>query len=85
MSVGERYGAQTFVRDRKGQLGEGRVYACKDADEARRIASTRVAGGYAAGAAVFMRRGGGEFDEGETVALELYGAVPPDIQDALPY
>lgn len=85
MSVGERYGAQTFVRDRKGQLGEGRVYACKDADEARRIASARVAGGYAAGAAVFMRRGGGEFDEGEIVMFDVYGCVPPEVSDAVPY
>ncbi|AWN35751.1 hypothetical protein [Methylobacterium radiodurans] len=85
MSVGDRYGAQTFVLDRKGQLGEGRTYACKDADEARRIASARVAGGYAAGAAAFMRRGGGEFDEGETVTFEVYGAVPPGVEDAVPF
>lgn len=85
MSVGERYGAQTFVWDRKGQLGEGRIYACKDADEARRIASSRVAGGYAAGAAAFMRRSGGEFDEGDVITFEVYGSVPPYFSDALPY
>lgn len=85
MSVGERYGAQTFVRDRKGHFGEGRVYDCKSADEARQIASARVASGYAVGAAMFLRRCGGEFDEGDMVTLEVFGAVPNGVRDALPF
>ena len=85
MSGEDRYGAQTYVRDNKGRLAEGRLYACKNEDEARRIAAARVIGGYATGAAVFRRSGGEEFDEGEIVALETHGVVPPDLLSALPY
>ncbi|MBI1690500.1 hypothetical protein [Methylorubrum sp. DB1722] len=79
------YGVQTFVRDRNGKLAQGRFTACKDADEARRYAEARVAQGYAVGSAAFLRRGGGEFDEGEAITLETYGAVPPGVSDQLPF
>jgi hypothetical protein len=49
------YGVQTFVRDRKGKLAQGRFTHCKDADEARRYAEARVEQGYAVGSAAFLR------------------------------
>lgn len=85
MSGSERYGALTFVRDRFGQLREGRVYPCSDGEVARKVAEDRVKMGWAPGAAAFLRRGGGEFDEGETVTLAVYGTVPPGVRDALPF
>lgn len=79
------YGVQTFVRDRKGKIGQGRFTMCKDADEARRYAEARVEQGYAAGSAAFLRRGGGEFDEGEAITFAVFGTVPQGIKDALPF
>ena len=79
------YGAQSFIRDRKGKLTLGRCYSCKDADEARRMAEGRVAGGYAAGATAFLRRGGGEYDEGEAITIAAFGVVPHEARDALPF
>lgn len=85
MASSDLYGVQTFVRDRKGKLAQGRFTACKNADEARRVAAAKVEGGHAAGSAAFLRRGGGEFDEGEAITLETYGAVPTGISDQLPF
>lgn len=85
MATGNLYGVQTFVRDRKGKLAQGRYIPCKDADEARRLAQARVNGAHAAGAAAFYRTGGGEFDEGEAYAIATYGSVPPSVADALPF
>lgn len=85
MSTQDLYGVQTFIRDQKGKPEQGRFYQCKDADDARRTAETRVANGYAAGAAAFVRRGGGEFDEGEAITFAVFGLVPPDVVDAIPF
>ncbi|WP_279604218.1 hypothetical protein [Methylobacterium sp. J-092] len=41
--------------------------------------------GYAKGAAAFLRQGGGEFDEGESITIATYGTVPPGVSDALPF
>lgn len=79
------YGVQTFVRDRKGKLAQGRFTQCKDADDARRYAEARVEQGYAVGSAAFLRKGGGEFDEGEAITFAVYGSVPQGIKDALPF
>ena len=85
MKTSDMYGVLTFLRDRKGKLGQGRFIACKDADEARRAAEAKVTSGHAAGLAAFYRRGGGEFDEGEAVTIAVYGTVPPGVADALPF
>ncbi len=85
MSVDEQYGAMTFVRDRFGQLREGRVYPCADSEVAKKVAEDRVVQGWAPGAAAFLRRGGGEFDEGETVTLAAFGEVPRDVREQLPF
>ncbi len=85
MAGKDLYGVQTFLHDREGKLTAGRFLACKDADEARRAASAKVAGGHAAGSAAFYRRGAGEFDEGEAVTLDVFGIVPPGVTDALPF
>lgn len=85
MSGGERYGAMTFVRDRFGQLREGRVYPCSDGEVARKVAEDRVTQGWALGAAAFLRRGGGEFDGGEMVTLAAYGEVPAEVRVQLPF
>lgn len=79
------YGVQTFVRDGKGKLAHGRFTQCKDADEARRYAESRVEQGHAAGSAAFLRRGGGEFDEGEAITFAVFGTVPPSVSDQLPF
>lgn len=85
MSQPDVYGAQSFIEDRNGQLGLGRFHPCKTADEARKTAEDRAALGYAKGAAAFLRRGGGEFDEGESITIATYGTVPPGVSDALPF
>ena len=85
MKSTDLYGVQTFVRDSKGKLGQGRCITCKDADDARRVGEAKVNGGHAAGSAAFLRRGGGEFDEGEAITLAVYGTVPPGVADALPF
>lgn len=79
------YGVQTFVRDGKGKLAQGRFTQCKDADEARRYAEARVEQGYATGSAAFLRRGGGEFDKGEAITFAVFGTVPPGVSDQLPF
>ena len=85
MSGSERYGAMTFVRDRFGQLREGRVYPCSDSEVAKKVAEHRVAQDWAPGAAAFLRRGGGEFDEGETITLAAFGDVPAEVRVQLPF
>lgn len=85
MASSDLYGVQTFVRNGKGKLAQGRFTPCKDADEARRYAEARVAQGHAIGSAAFLRRGGGEFDEGETITFAVFGAVPPGVSDQLPF
>ncbi|CAO4171151.1 hypothetical protein AFFFEF_01719 [Methylorubrum extorquens] len=85
MSGNERYGAITFMRDRFGQLREGRVYPCSDGDVARKVAEDRVEQGWAQGAAVFLRRSSGEFDEGEMITLVAYGDVPAEVRDRVPF
>lgn len=85
MKSSDLYGVQTFVRDRKGKLGQGRCITCKDADQACREAEAKVVGGHAAGSAAFLRRGGGEFDEGKAITIAVYGTVPPGVADALPF
>ncbi|GEL42292.1 hypothetical protein MEX01_28830 [Methylorubrum extorquens] len=85
MSGNERYGAMTFVRDRFGQLREGRVYPCTDGEVARKVAEDRVLQGWAPGAAAFLRRGGGEFDEGETITLAAFGDVPAGVREQMPF
>ena len=85
MASKDMYGAQSFIEGRDGQLGLGRFHPCKTADEARRTAEDRVTTGRAKGAAAFLRRGGGEFDEGESITIATYGTVPPGIADALPF
>jgi hypothetical protein len=85
MSGSERYGALTFVRDRFGQLREGRVYPCSDAEVAKKVAEDRVNMGWAPGAAAFLQRGGGEFDEGETITLTSFGDVPTGVRDQMPF
>ncbi|MCP1550668.1 MULTISPECIES: hypothetical protein [Methylorubrum] len=85
MASSDLYGVQTFVRDQNGRLAHGRFTSCKNADEARRVAASKVEGGHAAGSAAFLRRGSGEFDEGEAITLETYGAVPPSVSDQLPF
>ncbi len=85
MSGSERYGAMTFVRDRFGQLREGRVYLCSDGEVAKKVAEHRVVQGWAPGAAAFLRRSGGEFDEGEAITLAVFGDVPSDVKDQMPF
>lgn len=85
MSGSERYGAMTFVRDRFGQLREGCIYPCSDGEVARKVAEDRVTMGWAPGAAAFLRRGGGEFDEGETITLAAFGEVPREVRDQMPF
>ncbi|CAO4142267.1 hypothetical protein [Methylorubrum extorquens] len=85
MASSDLYGVQTFVRDRKGKLSQGRFTHCKDADEARRYAEARVTQGHAVGSAAFLRRGGGEFDEGEAITFAVFGAVPSGVSDQLPF
>lgn len=85
MGSSDLYGVQTFIRNRKGKLAQGRFTACKNADEARRLAEAKVEGGHAAGSAAFLRRGGGEFDEGEAITFAVFGAVPPGVSDQLPF
>ncbi|MEN3212272.1 hypothetical protein PUR23_19875 [Methylorubrum populi] len=75
----------TFVRDRFGQLREGRVYLCSDGEVARKVAEDRVEEGWVPGAAAFIRFGGGEFDEGEIITLAAFGDVPSDVLDRLPF
>ena len=79
------YGALSFVEGRNGLLGPGQIHPCKTADEARKTAEDRVTTGRAKGAAAFLRRGGGEFDEGESITIATYGTVPPGVSDALPF
>lgn len=85
MRSGDIYGVQTFVRDRRGRLVQGRFTACKSSAEACRYAEARVEQGAAPGAAAFLRRGGGEFDEGDLITVAVFGAVPPDVKDSLPF
>ena len=87
MASNDLYGVQTFVKDRKGKLAQGRFIECKDADDAKRLAEQKVAGQYAAGAAAFLRRSSDrEFDDGsEPITLAVFGAVPPGVADVIPF
>lgn len=85
MASKDLYGAQSFVRDSRGEIGLGRFYPCKNADEARRTAEQRVVSGHAVGAAAFLRHGAGEFDEGEVITFAVYGQVPRGVVDMVPF
>lgn len=85
MSDRDRYSAMTFVRDRFGQLREGRVYPCSDGEVAKKVAEDRVSLGWAPGAAALLRRGSGEFDAGETITLAAFGDVPREVRDQMPF
>lgn len=85
MASSELYGVQTFVRDSRGKLALGRFTACRNADEARRVAEAKVEGGRVAGSAAFLRRGAGEFDEGDAITFAVFGSVPEGVKDALPF
>lgn len=81
------YGVQTFIRDRKGTLAQGRFIECRDADHARQTAEARVSGAAAVGAAAFLRPGyKAEFDGGdEPITLAIFGTVPPGVEDTIPF
>ncbi|UMY19092.1 hypothetical protein MMB17_07280 [Methylobacterium organophilum] len=85
MKSGDIYGVQTFVRDGRGRLAQARFTPCKSSAEACRYAEGKVEQGAVPGAVAFLRRGGGEFDEGELITVAVYGSVPPDVKDALPF
>ena len=87
MAETDRYGVQFFIAWKGGGLAAGRSIICDSADEARRLAERRVAQGYAAGAAAFVRTViDPEYDDGEEpITLATFGRVPAGVRDQIPF
>ncbi|KIU33270.1 hypothetical protein SR39_13590 [Methylobacterium radiotolerans] len=79
------YGYQTYVQAGLNRLETGALRTCRSADDARTEAAKRVASGDCVGAAAFWS-GIADADRlAPPVILEMYGAVPGDLADGLPF
>ena len=82
----DHYGAQAYRQDGQGRLERGQSEACRDADQARRRAELLACKRGVAGATAFLipnytREYGGD----DPITIAVYGEVPPEARDALPF
>lgn len=81
-----RYAVQTYVKDKRGRISASRALACKNADEARGRAQRHCEGKSNVGAAAFLLHGDehlGDTDPPEAIAI--FGHVPPEVDDSIPF
>lgn len=80
------HSVQLFVLT-KGKLTLGNLISCKAPDEACRLAEAKVLNGRAIGAAALTRTiVDPDYDDGsEATTIAIFGRVPPELSDHLPF
>ncbi|MGU3540032.1 hypothetical protein [Methylobacterium sp. A54F] len=86
MASKDRYAVQAYAKNGNGEITPSRSIACKTADEAKSRAERCCSVGSSAGAAAFLLRGDEDIGStDEPIAFAIYGEVPPEVSDRIPF